>query len=149
MSSTDPEGLARLLRLRATAEPLRIEVAGSSMGRTIVSGSFVWIVAARRPRWGQIWAFCDPESNVEVHRCVGKRRGLSRFWGDGNPTADALVDDRFLIGRVVAIERPGGRCQRVNVVTQFARAAAVGVRRVPRRLWHRGRRLARDVWRRP
>jgi hypothetical protein len=146
MSSTNPEAVARLLRLRADAEPLRIEVAGSSMGRTIVSGSAVWVVGARRPRWGEIWAFCDPESRVQVHRCVGHRSGRNRFWGDANPAADALVDDAFVIGRVIAVEPVGGEYTRVHSCRQLIDAARVGARRLPRRLWHRGRDAARNVF---
>ncbi len=108
MSSTSSESFARLLRLRAASEPLRIEVAGSSMGQTIVSGSAVWVSASERPRWGEIWAFCESPQTVAVHRFVGRRGDRNRFWGDGNVSADPLVDDALLIGRVVGIEPPGG-----------------------------------------
>ena len=144
MSSTNAESLARLLRSRAGSEPLRIEVSGSSMGQRIVSGSSVWVSAADRPRWGEIWAFCELQATV-VHRYVGRRDGRNRFWGDGNLEADALVDDALLIGRVIGIEAPGGGRRPVEPRREIAWAAYVGVRRLPRRLWYRGRAFVRDA----
>jgi hypothetical protein len=73
---------------------------------------------------------------VEVHRCVGARDGRTRFWGDANPTADALAHDEVLIGRVIAIQPPGGRYRRTRTRNQIVRAAYIGVRRLPRRLWY-------------
>ncbi len=123
MSSTNAESFARLLRLRAEVEPLRIDVAGSSMGRTIVSGSAVWVVGPRPPRWGEIWAFCTPEPAVEVHRFVGRRNGTYRFWGDGNPTADEPSMTEMLIGR-----RGRRRTPRIRVrARRRARAVRQGV----------------------
>ena len=142
MSSTSAESFARLLRLRAGSEPLRIEVAGSSMGRTIVSGSSVWVSATDRPRWGQIWAFCESGETVAVHRFVGRRDGCNRFWGDGNVSADALVDDAFLIGRVVGIEAPTGGYRAMGTRAELTGACVVGARRLPRRVWWRARNLA-------
>ena len=99
----------------------------------------MWIAAAKRPRWGEIWAFCDAAGLVEVHRCVGRRKGRTRFWGDGNAEADVLVEDALLVGRVVAIQAPGGPYRPATRGAQLARAAAVGARRLPRRLYYRTR----------
>jgi len=141
------ESLARLLRLRAASEPLRIDVAGTSMGRTIVSGSSVWVSAATRPHWGEIWAYCNATGHIEVHRSVGRRGGRHRFWGDGNPNADELVTDERLIGRVIAVEPPGGGSRPLNRYAQLGRACAVGLRRLPRRLWYKSREFVRNVTR--
>jgi hypothetical protein len=113
------------------------------MGETILTGSNVWVLAADRPRWGEIWAFCDPDSTIDVHRCVGHRRGRARFWGDGNESADTLVDDALLIGRVVAIESPGGARVESSRREQLLRACSIGARRAPRRVWYRSRGFVR------
>ncbi|HEV7524957.1 MAG TPA: hypothetical protein VGP92_08325 [Acidimicrobiia bacterium] len=105
------------------------------------------MTAAERPRWGQIWAFCDPAGVVEVHRCVGRRDGRSRFWGDGNATADPLVPDAVLVGRVVAVQSPGGRYRRAKSVGELATASCVGLRRLPRRLWYSRHDLVRRTTR--
>jgi hypothetical protein len=133
MSTTDPARLARLLRGRAGLSPLRIEVTGSSMGRTIGTGSSVWVVAADRPRWGEIWAFVEDGGFVTVHRCVGRRHGLDRFWGDGNRRSDALRAPDTLVGRVVRIEGPDGVVRDVGAVERLARGAHLWVARLPLR----------------
>ncbi len=111
------------------------------MGRTIVSGSAVWVSASGRPRWGEIWAFCESGETVAVHRYVGRRAGRNRFWGDGNVGADALVDDALLIGRVVGIEPPGGGYRPVTARGALVDACKVGARRLPRRVYWRARAL--------
>jgi hypothetical protein len=141
MSSTDPEVLARLLRSRAAAGPLRIEVSGGSMGRTIVTGSTVWIVARRRPRWGEVWAFGEPGGNVAVHRCVWSRRGHTRFWGDGNPAPDPPAPDTRLIGKVIRVEAPDGSTSGLGPADRYGRSALLWLRRLPRRARGRVRSL--------
>jgi hypothetical protein len=119
------------------------------MGRTIVSGSAVWVSAADRPRWGEIWAFCESAQTVAVHRYVGRRRGQNRFWGDGNVGADAVVDDALLIGRVVAIEPPGGGSRPLTTRRAVVDACKVGARRFPRRAYWRARTLLCRATNRP
>jgi hypothetical protein len=120
------------------------------MGKTIVSGSFVWVRGADRPHWGEVWVFCEPDAGadaggvVAVHRSVGRRDGRNRFWGDGNVEADVLVDDALLVGRVIAVQSPAGRYRRTRRVEELVRASYVGARRLPRRVWYRGRALLRD-----
>ncbi len=109
------------------------------MGNTILSGSSVWVTAADRPRWGEIWAFCQPVGAVAVHRYVGRRDGLHRFWGDGNVEADVLVEDALLVGRVVGIDSPVGPYRPVRPRREVMRASYIGARRLPRRVWYRGR----------
>jgi hypothetical protein len=118
------------------------------MGRTIVSGSAVWVSAADRPRWGEIWAFCESAETVAVHRYVGRRRGKHRFWGDGNVGADTLVADALLIGRVVAIEPPGSGSRPLTTRRALVDACKVGARRFPRRVCWRARTLLRRATRR-
>jgi len=141
MSSTDPEVLARLLRSRAAGAPLRIEVSGGSMGRTIVSGSAVWIVAQEQPRWGEVWAFGGPGGTIAVHRCSWSRRGHTRFWGDGNPTPDPPTPDAQLIGKVIRIEAPDGTTTGLGPVDRFGRSTLLWLWRLPRRARGRVRRL--------
>jgi hypothetical protein len=113
------------------------------MGQTIVSGSSVWVSASDRPRWGEIWAFCESPETVAVHRYVGRRRGRNRFWGDGNVSADALVDDALLVGCVVGIEPPGGSYQSLEKRAALVGACIIGARRFPRRVWWRTRNVLR------
>ena len=137
MSSTEPEALAKLLRARAAAGPLRMEVSGSSMGRTIVSGSAVWIVGAERPRWGEVWAFSEPAGQIAVHRCVGQHRGSPRFWGDANPMPDQQPSSECLIGRVIRVEPPSGRPRSMGVLDQLGRSGLLWLRRLPGRTFRR------------
>jgi hypothetical protein len=116
------------------------------MGQTIVSGSAVWVSAAERPRWGEIWAFCESGGAVAVHRCVGRRGGRNRFWGDGNPSADAPVDDALLVGRVVGIESGTGDYRGVGTRAALVGACIIGVRRLPRRVWWKSRGLLRRAF---
>jgi hypothetical protein len=123
------------------------------MGRTIISGSSVWVSAADHPRWGEIWAFCESASTVKVHRYVARRGGRNRFWGDGNRGADDLVDDALLIGRVAGVEGPDGTYRSMSPRRQVIDACYVGAVRVPRRLasraWYGARALARRGSSRP
>lgn len=96
------------------------------------------ISGSGRPRWGEIWAFCDSATTVKVHRFVGRRNGQNRFWGDGNSGADDLVDDALLIGRVDAIETPDGSWRAVTPRRQMLDGCVVGARRLPRRIAYRG-----------
>jgi hypothetical protein len=75
------------------------------MGHTITSGNEVLVVAVARPRWGQIWAFCNDRGEIVVHRYLLERRGLARFRGDAVRAPDRLVHPDRLIGRVVKVRR--------------------------------------------
>ena len=76
------------------------------MGRTIRAGSSVQIVAGDTPRFGEIWAFCNPEGSVVVHRYLGGDGGGYRFQGDASG-ADLPASPELIIGRVAAVERRG------------------------------------------
>lgn len=102
--------VARALRRAASgAGPLWIDATGDSMRPVLLAGDRVQVVAAGRPRWGEIWAFCDATGAVVVHRY---RRAHPRghiFHGDAVARSDAAVPAEHLIGRVVAIDRQGTR----------------------------------------
>ncbi|MCU1675610.1 MAG: hypothetical protein JWM93_368, partial [Frankiales bacterium] len=68
MDKQRPDALAALMRA-AAGEQLVMRVDGTSMGATIVAGSEVVVHArARPPRTSEVWAFCNEDSTVVVHR---------------------------------------------------------------------------------
>jgi len=84
------------------------------MAPRIVTGGRVLIRAARRPRIGEIWAYCDSEGRVVVHRCIGPARaGGWLFIGDAEGRADPPVPSSVLIGKIRAVDH-GGRGRRVG-----------------------------------
>jgi hypothetical protein len=93
-----PEDVAALLRSSAR-ESVWLPVDGTSMFPTILAGSEVRVVArARRPRIAEIWAFCDADGTIVVHRyrkrdAEGRAlfRGDNRRWRDQPVVADRLV----------------------------------------------------------
>src|SRR5439155_10635867 len=103
-STTSPEITASLFRRRAASTPLWLEVSGSSMGKTLQSGSRVLIVPSPRPRWGEIWAFYDRNGRLVVHRSRGPRGSEWLFQGDAVEVADPPVPDTMLIGRVATVQ---------------------------------------------
>ena len=107
--TTPPETITRLLRRRAESGTLWIDTAGNSMGRAIPDGARVRVVAAARPRRGEVWAMCNDDSRVIVHRALGVVDG--RWWlqGDANRSPDPPVGLDRLIGRVDEIEVAGHR----------------------------------------
>jgi hypothetical protein len=106
---TPPETITRLLRRRAESGVLWIDTTGNSMGRAIPDGARVRVVAAGRPRRGEVWAMCNDDSRVIVHRALGGVDG--RWWlqGDANRFPDPPVGLDRLIGRVDEIEVAGRR----------------------------------------
>lgn len=109
MSTMHPATKALALRRAATGSSLWLEASGDSMGRLIVPGDRVAIVATTRPRRGQVWAFCDARGDVLVHRCRGRRGGLWLFQGDARGRPDRPVSEANLVGRVTAIDHAGRR----------------------------------------
>jgi hypothetical protein len=99
-----PSTIASVLRKTVEARPLWIDVRGRSMGRSIRDGSKVRVEMATRPRRSEVWAFCDRDGNIVVHRCRGERSGAYRFQGDARVRADELISSAQLIGRVVQLE---------------------------------------------
>jgi hypothetical protein len=108
MSTIRPETMAGALRRAASGSvPLKLEVQGSSMRGTILPGSLARIVAGGLPRRGEIWAFCDPQGNILVHRYRARKGGLFIFQGDSRVRADPPVGQPLLIGRVISVEERG------------------------------------------
>jgi len=107
--TTPPETITRLLRRRAETGTLWVDTSGNSMGRAIPDGARVRIVAAARPRRGEVWAMCNDDSRVIVHRALGVVDG--RWWlqGDTNRAPDPPVGLDRLIGRVDEIDVAGRR----------------------------------------
>ncbi|MHB8465928.1 MAG: S24/S26 family peptidase [Acidimicrobiales bacterium] len=77
------------------------------MGRAILPSSRVQVVPGTRPRPGRVWAYCDRDGRVLVHRCLGRRRAQFVFQGDTNPLPDPPVAGEMLVGLVAAIEHAG------------------------------------------
>ncbi len=103
----DPVTTARLLRTRAHAEPLWLDVSGRSMGWSIPGGGRVRVdPVSAEPRPGEVWAFCDPQGEIVVHRHRTTVGGAHRFQGDARVRADEPVEPDRLIGRVGAVDPP-------------------------------------------
>jgi len=124
-----PGDVASLLRSSARAS-VWLPVDGVSMLPTISAGSQVRVKAqARGPRIAEIWAFCDTNGLVVVHRY--RRRGPQRqsvFRGDNVPWHDPPVDESRLIGRVTHVRR-GNAIRRIAISERL--------RWIGRRLWQR------------
>jgi len=96
---------------------------------TISAGSQVQVFSvSRRPRIAEIWAFCDLNSVIVVHR-YRRRDGDSRFVfrGDNVKRSDPPVDTERLIG-VVTLVREHGAARKVGLLSRarwvLRRAAA-------------------------
>jgi hypothetical protein len=106
--------VAGLLRDRARGG-IELTVRGASMGRRFPAGATVHVVAASRPRRGEVWAFATASGQLVLHRC---RSGSGPPWvfrGDGREALDPPVEDDHLIGRAVVIVA-GGRQRRLGVL---------------------------------
>lgn len=62
------------------------------------------LAAGGRPAAGAVWAYCDPEGRIVVHRCLGRRGAAFVFRGDGRSIPDPAVPADVLIGAVVAVD---------------------------------------------
>lgn len=139
--TTPPDTITRLLRRRAESGTLWIDAVGSSMGQAIPDGARVRVVAVDRPRRGEVWAMCNDEGRVIVHRVLGV---VGRRWwlqGDANRSPDLPVDLDRLIGRIDEFEAAGRRRRLGTSDRLIARArldfAAVR-KRVVATVWWRG-----------
>jgi hypothetical protein len=115
MAIPRPEDVAALVRSSA-GDGVWLPVDGVSMLPTISAGSQVRVVSrSRRPRIAEIWAFCDPNGVIVVHRY--RRRddeGRFVFRGDNVVQHDTPVDGPRLIGVVTTI-KVEGTTQRVGL----------------------------------
>lgn len=107
--STSPDTITRLLRRRAEVGTLWIDTIGNSMGQAVPAGARVRVAAASTPRRGEVWAICDDDGRIIVHRVLGQAG--ERWWlqGDANRSPDQPVRLDRLIGRVDAVEVAGRR----------------------------------------
>jgi hypothetical protein len=131
--ATTPERIASALRLTVSSNPLWLDASGTSMGRAIRPGSEIQVVAAQRPRRGQVWAFCDDAGTVVIHRCRGRRGGRFVFEGDATGHADRPVAATRLVGRVAAV-RHDSRVRRLGRADTVIGALAILLRRAQRRV---------------
>jgi len=151
MSINNPEPVASVLRSAAAAKPLWLEVSGTSMGGAIVSGDTVLVIPSPRPRRGEVWAFCNAEASIVVHRSRGPRRGGWLFEGDAVGRADPVISSSWLIGRVVSIRHGevarhvGGRDRALGMMGIAARRARRALRRGVRRITQRSDRAGRNT----
>ena len=133
-----PEGLAALMRA-AAADELVLQVDGGSMGSTIMAGSEVRVRAVSRPpRTAEVWAFCNGQGIVVVHRYRRRlpRGGGLQFRGDALPRYDLPIRETQLIGRVTHVRAAGrtrhfGEAERIRFILRRARSRVRG--RVTRR----------------
>gem|GEM_PF-6662712 len=89
------------------------------MGRTIRAGDEVLIEPANKPRLGEVWAFCDEEAAIVVHRYVIQTSKGFWFQGDASGALDRPVPPEYLVGRVVAVVRGGLNIDRDGVWTRL------------------------------
>ncbi len=131
---------AALLRRRVALRPTWFPVVGESMGSAIRTDSEVLVAGAAEPRFGEVWAFCDAQGVLVVHRLVRRRRGAFCFQGDAH-WPDQPVGRELLVGRVVRVRYRGHerRLGRRDRLAGGARATLRGLaRRAARRLGARG-----------
>ena len=126
--TTSPDTITRLLRRRAEVEALWIDTIGNSMGRAVPAGARVRVVAASTPRRGEVWAMCDDDARIIVHRALGEAGDQWWFQGDANRSPDLPVRLDRLIGRVDEVEVVGrrrrlGRSRRLIARTRLDVAA--------------------------
>lgn len=119
---------ASVLRQRTREGGIWIDVDGTSMSPTIRPPARVLVVAAERPRPGEIWAFVDDGGAIVVHRFLRRRRsGSLLLRGDGMGADDGFVLATHLVGRVEHVEDARGarraRARYWPVVRSYAAAA--------------------------
>ena len=103
------------------------------MGRTLCSGAQVLVTSSRRPAPGEVWAFCNDDGEIVVHRCVWRRHTTWGFQGDRAAHPDAPVGPDRLIGRVVTAEHDL-RLRRFGLAERLRTAPERWLRRLVRRV---------------
>ncbi len=105
--------LGQLELLRAMNDrgvPLRTTVCGFSMHPFIRDQDVLTIapIPPRLPRVGEVVAFTHPASGrLVIHRITAKKDARWLLKGDNIPKTDGLVEPRYILGRVVRVERQG------------------------------------------
>jgi hypothetical protein len=118
MAIPRPEDVAALVRSSAR-DGVWLPVDGVSMLPTISAGSQVHVFScSRHPRIAEIWAFCDPNGVIVVHRYRRRdRAGRFVFRGDNIVHHDTPVEPASLIGLVAAI-KVGGSTQKLGLAAR-------------------------------
>ena len=100
----------------------------------------------RRPRRGEVWAMCDDDGRVIVHRVLGSVG--DRWWmqGDANRSPDRPVGVDRLIGRVDEVE-VAGRRRRLGARRRLAGRARLDLAAVRKRVSAIARRVRRRAGR--
>lgn len=96
----------------ARGVPLRFKARGFSMSPFIQDGDVLTVAPhpGRRPRSGEVVAFCHPQTGkLLVHRVLARRGGGYLLRGDNTPEADGLIPAVHVLGRVARVERRGRR----------------------------------------
>jgi signal peptidase I len=124
----------------ATGSSLRFEATGWSMHPCVRHGDRLLIAPLQHgePRTGDVVLARLDDGRLVVHRIVRRQRRGRLIWfllkGDRNVTADGWLPAGALLGRVAAIQRPGGpvawggRMQRLAGVI-LAGVSLLGLRR--------------------
>ncbi|GEM_PF-1724915 len=135
----DPAARAALVRKELAAGRTSLVVRGTSMGWSVPDGATV-VLALRTgvdPRRGEVWAFCDDDGRILVHRARGRAGDRHRFQGDAVVRADDPVPSTQLIGRVERVTPRRPRVVWGPVAGAVQRAPRAVVARAARRLRRR------------
>ncbi|MBW3591150.1 MAG: hypothetical protein KY393_04800 [Actinobacteria bacterium] len=114
------------------------------MGSTILPGASVRVSRSGEPRWGEVWAFCNEDSQIIIHRCCGRRGAEFRFCGDDEKRSDRPVPVSRLVGRVEAVAHPAGH-RSLGALDRWTRGLLREVLIIGRALARRIYRSARRV----
>lgn len=124
LGTLDRRALVR--ELARTPGGVWITCAGRSMEPTIHLGDRLKIVAARRPRIGEVVLLETADRrDLVLHRVVVAAAGLPWFWhiGDaGSPSAPARAHVRQLIGRASLVRRQPAPRQLLAIAWSAARS---------------------------
>jgi Peptidase S24-like len=131
------EDVASLLRASAR-DGLWLSVDGISMLPTISAASQVRVqLQDHPPRIGEIWAFCNVDGAVFVHRYRHRGEGGALlFQGDNVRRRDEPVHNTRLIGKVTHVRRDG-ETQQLTFRGRLAWIVRQGIRKIRRRLTYR------------
>ena len=107
------DALQEFLRaVLARGAPLRFQALGGSMHPFIQDGDVLTVAPPhqRKPRPGEVVAFCHPETGkLVVHRVLARRPWGYLLRGDNTPEADGLILPAHVLGWVTRVERRGRR----------------------------------------
>ena len=144
-----PEGL-----LSSRPEPLvfdllnsgmsvEIPVTGDSMSPCIRSSdTLILAPIGGRIRRGDVVAFPRPDGRMVIHRVVALAREKIQTRGDAVSHADAWIDRKSLIGRVLGVDRCGRQTRRGlgqgrSLIALLSRAGLLHLLLRPMRWWVR------------